>query len=135
MATPKIKLKLPSWMALLYITLSLITIPWTIALDRNLPPVHIFTNWNTAWAGLDLGITVALLLTGILALKKSVWVIMAACITGSFLLVDAWFDMASAGSGRRFMSALMLAVLIELPLAFLSFSLARKATKRNISNI
>ncbi len=128
----KIKLRIPSWAAKLYISLSLITIPWTIYLDYNLPVRHVFHHWDVAWVGLDAALIIMLLLTGLLASRKSLWVVITAVTTGSLLIIDAWFDVLGASAGKRFLIALVLACLIELPLAFISYSLAYRAIIKNI---
>jgi hypothetical protein len=126
-----IKLRLPSWAPKAYTIFALVLVPWTIYLGLSLPRHHLSTHWDISWTGLDIGLVLSLLLTGILARIKSVWVIISASTTGSLIMVDAWFDVMSE-HGSSFHQALILAFLIEIPLALMSFYLAFHALDRNL---
>ena len=130
MDNPKVHLKIPAWAAVLYIAGSTVVLPWTIYLDQSLPTHHLFRHWDIAWVGLDVGLFISLLLTGILAFKRSLYLILAAMATGSLLLVDAWFDMMGAHPGRELVGAILAAILLELPLTALSFYLAFHALQK-----
>lgn len=120
----KVELEIPAWAAGLYSALSIILVPWTIYLGVSLPAHHLSNHWDASWVGLDSAIVVALLATGILAARKSRLVVLSAAALASFLLVDAWFDIMSERSPGRIQEAIILAVLVELPLAFISYRLA-----------
>lgn len=135
MAAPKLHkdtiiLQIPTWAARLYIGAAALLIPWTIYLAWSLPSQHISTHWDVSWAGVDIALILSFLLTGIFALVRSMWVVIAASSTGSFLLVDAWFDIMSEHGGKLFHEALASAVVLEVPLALLSYYLAAHALKR-----
>lgn len=104
--------------------------PWTIYLDQNLPTRHLFRHWDVAWVGLDIGLIISLLATGILTYRKSLWVVIAAVATSSLLIVDAWFDVMGAHPGRELHQAILAAALLELPLAAISFRLAYKVLRK-----
>jgi hypothetical protein len=120
----KVRIEVPAWAAVLYILGSIIVLPWTIYLDQSLPTRHLFRHWDIAWVGLDIGLLISLLATGILAYRKSLWVAFASVMTGTFLIIDAWFDVMGAHPGRELAQAVLAAILLELPLAALSFRLA-----------
>ena len=127
----KVKINIPAWAATIYILISIGLIPWTIYLGFALPTRHLAHNWDITWVGLDIALIIALLVTGLLARLKSIYMIMAASVTGALFLTDAWFDilgyrMGSFGFGK----ALVMAVFGELPMAFLSFLLAIHALRR-----
>jgi hypothetical protein len=124
-----IRLRLPKWAPPIYIILAIILLPWTIYLGLTLPRHHLSTHWDISWTGLDIGLLISLLMTGILARVKSIWVIISASATGTLLLVDAWFDIMSE-HGESFHQALAVGILIEIPLALMSFYLAFHATER-----
>lgn len=130
MKYPKVNHKIPAGAAIFYILGSLIIIPWTIYLDQSLPTRHLYKHWDIAWVGLDIGLLASLLLTGILAYMKSLWVAIAAASTGSLLLVDAWFDVMGAHSGSELDQAVFAAILLELPLAAISFNLANNVLRK-----
>lgn len=134
MNSPKLQLKIPNWAATLYILGSVVVLPWTFYLDQNLPTHHLFRHWDVAWVGLDICLIISLFLTGILAFRKSLRVILAFTSTASFLLVDAWFDVMGAHPGRELTKAIFAAVLLELPLAVLSFCLAYKTLQKAFTN-
>lgn len=118
-------LNVPSWAATLYILISIGLIPWTIYLGFRLPTHHTTHNWDVAWVGLDIGLVLTLLATGILAKLHSLYTIIVAVIAGTLLLADAWFDITGYRIGSRgFDEALLMAIFGELPLALMSFTLA-----------
>ena len=57
-------------------------------------------------------------------LKRSPLVTIVASVAGTALLCDAWFDLVTARPGREFYSALLFALVAELPLAALCFWIA-----------
>jgi hypothetical protein len=129
MARHKIENPIPSWAAKVYIAFSLILLPWSIYLGTSLPRYHLSAHWDVSWTGLDVGIIVALVLTGLFAYLKSHWIIISASSVGSLLLVDAWFDVMSERRGLQLHEAVLLAVFIEIPLAITSYRIAYIALK------
>lgn len=111
--------------------MAVVLLPWTIFLGLTLPRRHLSTHWDISWTGLDIGLIVALVSTGLFAYFRSIWVVITSATTGSLLLVDAWFDVMSERSGSDFHQALVLAFLFELPLASLSYYLASHALYHN----
>jgi|SRR5579884_718656 len=134
MDSPKIHHNIPAWAAILYILGSIVILPWTIFLDQSLPAHHLFRHWDIAWVGLDIGLIVSLLSTGVLAYRESLWVVFAAVSTGSLLIVDAWFDVMGAHAGRELIEACIAAALLELPLAAMSFRLASNVLRKAYYN-
>jgi len=121
---PKVRFTVSAWKALLYIIGAIVIIPWTIYLSQSLPTRHTFRNWDVAWVGLDVVLVLSLLVTGILAYIKSLYTAIAASTTGSLLVIDAWFDVTGAHKGWELHEAISAAILLEIPLACLSFHLA-----------
>jgi hypothetical protein len=117
---------IPNWAPTVYGLLAVITIPWTFYLAVTLPTRHIAHHWDVAWVGLDSGLIIMLTATAISAYIKSRWVSIAATATTTLLIVDAWFDVWTARSGNGLISALVLALCIELPLAIITGTLAFK---------
>jgi hypothetical protein len=106
----------PRWVAPVFAVLGLATIPWTAYLSVTLPQHMRTHNYRVSWVGFDLLLVVALLVTAYLAWRARPLVgLMAAC-TATLLVVDAWFDVTSAGRAGV-TTAVLSAVLIELPLA------------------
>jgi len=124
-------LRIPSWAANIYIMLAVVLLPWTIYLGLTLPERHLSHNWDVSWTGLDIGLFVALLATGLFAYLRSIWIVISAATAGSLLLVDAWFDVMSEHSGVQFHQAMLLAFVFELPLALMSYYLSIHALHHN----
>lgn len=127
---PKVTVHRPSVLAFIYVVGAVLAIPWTSYLGYSLPTHHLFKHWDIAWVGLDIAILVSMLSTGILAFKKSLWVVIGASVTGTLLTLDAWFDLNGAQPGHELLQATGAATLIEIPLAILSFRLAYKTLVR-----
>jgi hypothetical protein len=107
-----------------FVGLALILVPWTVYLGFALPMRHLSAHWDISWVGLDAAEAAALFATGWLAYRHSRWTATVAPIAGTLLLVDAWFDVLSARASGKFYEALALALVIELPLAIISFYMA-----------
>ncbi len=104
------------WAGPLFALFSLILLPWTIYLGASLPSRQLSPNYDTAWAGFDAILMVALAATAYFALRRSRYLSTAATATATLLLVDAWFDVLTTPADQQAQS-ILLAVVIELPLA------------------
>jgi hypothetical protein len=91
-------------------------VPWLFLLSASLPHTTRVSGWSTAWVGLDVLEGLALVGTGLLVLRRDPRVSPVAAVAASLLLVDAWFDVTTAGSGRELALAVGMAVLVELPI-------------------
>jgi hypothetical protein len=121
---------LPRWVAAVYGFLALVTIPWTIYLGITLPTRHLSTHWDIAWVGLDVTIVAMLVLNAVYSYRESKWLVMSATATTTLLLTDAWFDLVTARSGKAVAATAASAVLIEIPLALLTFIVALRIVNR-----
>lgn len=121
----------PGWVAPVYLALVALLLPWTVYLGLSLPDRTTAAHWDAAWVGLDVMEVIALGLTAWFAYRRSTWVELTAAVTGTLLIVDAWFDVTTAQGTTELVQAIVTAVVIELPLAGLSFWLARNAEQAN----
>lgn len=110
-----------------FVALALFLIPWAFWLSRTLPATHTARHWDLAWAGFDAALAFALASTALSAIRHSPWLAAGASATGTLLVVDAWFDVLTAQGGGELAVAATEAVLVELPLAALSFWIVRDA--------
>jgi hypothetical protein len=110
----------------LFVALSVLLVPWTVFIAVALPSRQLSSNYDVAWAGFDVLLCGGLAATGYFALRRSQWLPEAATATATMLVVDAWFDLTTAPSGRDLVAAIVLAALVELPLAALCLVLARR---------
>ena len=104
-------------------------IPWVFWLSQTLPATHTARHWALAWAGFDTALAFGLASTALSAIRHSPWLVAAASATGTLLVVDAWFDVLTAQGGGELTVAAAEAVLVELPLAALSFWIVRDAER------
>jgi hypothetical protein len=95
-------------------------IPWIVFLGVTLPHRYIANHWTLAWAGFDLALLGALAATARAAWRRRQVVIMAALVTGTMLVLDAWFDIITSTTHDLIISVVT-AVFGELPLAALAF--------------
>ena len=92
-------------------------LPWMAVLWTALPDTYAAQNWRLAWVGFDGLEALGLLTTAWLVRQGDHRASLAAIGTATLLLVDAWFDVATAGDDVVF--SLVLALLLEMPLAAL----------------
>lgn len=70
---------------------------------------------------------IGLAATGWLVLRRDIRLTMAASATAALLVADAWFDMATAQPKWSYLQAIVLALVVELPLAGFCAWLAHSA--------
>lgn len=107
----------PRWAGWLVIAAGIAMLPWIAGLGFVLPTSHEAAHYGASWIGFDLGLCAMLLRTGWLAQRGREHIELSAAITGTLLLVDAWFDVVTADSRGELVFALVLALCTELPLA------------------
>jgi hypothetical protein len=105
-------------------------LPWTIWLSSDLPPHHVTERWDLAWSGFDTGLAVLFIATAVAAYLRSPWVAALAAATGALLVTDAWFDVVLESHAEAMRTAILLAVLVELPAAAVCFWVAYRAERR-----
>jgi hypothetical protein len=108
---------------------ALILFPWSVYLSYSLPSRHLTPHWDAAWAGFDLLMAFSAITTLVLLVSRSAYVAIAASVTATFLLCDAWFDMITSRPGSELTQSVLFAVFAELPIAALCLWLARDADK------
>jgi hypothetical protein len=108
--------RLVRWAGPAFLLFSVALVPWTVYLGYTLPDRQLSSHYNIAWVGFDVILLVVLAATGIFALRRSLYLAMAATAAATLLVIDAWFDVMTS-PGSQFLESLATAVLIELPLA------------------
>jgi hypothetical protein len=101
-------------------------VPWLVLLSITLPPRYVAARWGATWVGFDIALIVCMSLTAWLAWQRRQALILAAVVTGTLLICDAWFDVLTANSTVDLISSLAAAALLELPMAALLFALAHR---------
>jgi hypothetical protein len=97
-------------------------IPWIVVLGLTLPRRYVANHWAVAWVGFDVALLFALALTAWAAWRRRQIVIACALVTGTMLVVDAWFDLVTDSSTRDLVISAITAAFGELPLAALAFA-------------
>ena len=101
----------------LLLAAGLAPVPWLAVLWTTLPDLYPAQHWRVAWVGFD-ALEIAGLLTAALLVRRSDHrAPLASIATAVMLLVDAWFDVMTAG--HSVVISLALACTLELPLAAL----------------
>jgi hypothetical protein len=86
---------------------AVILLPWIAYLAVTLPPSVSARHWPLVWIGLDSAMAIGLAATGVLAFRRDRRVAFAAASTATVLLMDGWFDVCTASSGRSLTFALI----------------------------
>lgn len=121
------------WPARALIAAGLAMIPWLFVLAVRLPSSTRAQHWSTAWVGLDTIEALGLVTTGVLVRLRDERRCLAAAATATSLLIDAWFDVTTSAPGTDHRMALLLAVFLEMPIAFLCAALAVRTFPRSES--
>ena len=119
----------PRWVAPLFAAGALVLVPWIVYLGLALPERSTDQHYNLAWVGFDVLLLFAMTRTALLAWKGRRQVQLPAAATATLLLVDAWFDVLTSDGAWALTQALLLAFLLELPIAFLAVWIARNVDK------
>lgn len=107
----------PRWIGWLVVAVGALMLPWIAGLAFTLPTRHEAAHYGASWIGFDLALSGMLLRTGWLAQKGREHIELSAAMTGTLLLVDAWFDVVTADTDRELALALAFALGGEIPLA------------------
>ena len=118
--------RIAPWVGPAFVAMAVILLPWIIYLRVTLPTQEIASHYRTAWVGFDAILFSQLARTGIYAFRKREreQVRLHAAVCATLLTVDAWFDVTTSPKSDLPVS-IALAALIELPLAFVCWQLAR----------
>ncbi|MGN6251632.1 MAG: hypothetical protein ACTHNS_07450 [Marmoricola sp.] len=106
---------------------AVVLVPWAVHLADTLPDRAVSRHYAAAWTGFDVMLFVALGTTAILVLRRSLLMGAAGTWSAALLVADAWFDVMTAPTRSELVEALLLAVLVELPLAALCLWVLRRA--------
>lgn len=115
---------MPPWIALAFLFCAVVLIPWAALLFLTLPRHYGANHWWLAWGGFDVALGASLAATAVATLRRSPFGEVAAAVTGTLLLCDAWFDVLTSRGTSDVVQAVVSALLIELPLAVVCFWIA-----------
>jgi hypothetical protein len=98
-------------------------------LGWKLPPHYVAGHWALAWVGLDVAEVSMLLGAAWAAWRQRAVLIVFSIAAATMFLLDAWFDVTTAGRGGELQSV-TLAVFVEVPSALVLLWVARRAAVR-----
>jgi hypothetical protein len=107
------------WRLALMVVCLVTLIPWIVYLANTLPDHYVARNWVATWVGFDVLLLVMLTATAITGWRRRQLLFPTAFASGVLLVCDAWFDVMTSHHGRDLIEALLSALVIELPLAFI----------------
>ncbi|MFJ6833140.1 hypothetical protein [Streptomyces sp. NPDC091209] len=116
--------RLVGWAGWLLVVCGLALLPWLYVLATGLPDTASAAHWPVTWVGLDTLEAASLIVTGVLAVRDDRRHPLAATMTATLLVIDAWFDTTTAAAGSDLAAAATMALCAELPLAALCVWLA-----------
>ena len=121
----------PWWVGPAFAVLAVGTVPWVVYLAVTLPAHATFHHYRGVWVGFDLALIGVLATTAVLAWRGRPQVTMAATATATatMLFVDAWFDVLTTPRGRDLLVSVVLAAVVELPLAMICLWIALRASQ------
>jgi hypothetical protein len=119
----------PRWVAPLAAVCAVGLVPWIIYLALALPSHARAAHYDVAWVGFDIAMLFALVSLAYCALRRSPLTELAASVTATMLVSDAWFDVVTTSKSDEMIFAILSAVCIELPLAALCVWVAVNAER------
>jgi hypothetical protein len=108
---------------------------WIGVLAVTLPRVYHTGAWRGAWVGFDVGLLAAFAATGWAAWRRRQVLIVCLVVLATLLVCDAWFDVVLDIDTSGFVTSLLSALLLELPLATLAILMARRLLRLTIGQI
>jgi hypothetical protein len=108
---------------------------WIAVLAVTLPGFYHTGSWRGAWVGFDIGLLAAFAATGWAAWRRRQLLIICLVVLATLLLCDAWFDVVLDVKTPGFLTSLLSALLVEVPLAILAILMARRLVRRTIEQV
>ncbi|HYZ55583.1 MAG TPA: hypothetical protein VE733_19050 [Streptosporangiaceae bacterium] len=111
---------------LIFIGCCVVLAGWIVVLELTLPRHYTASHWRGAWVGFDVALLAAFAATAWASWRERQVLVMCLTVTGTLLCCDAWFDLVLDIGTPAFPMSVASAVIVELPLAFMLFSAARR---------
>ncbi len=108
---------------------------WIGYLAVSLPAFYRAGSWRGAWVGFDLALLGAFATTGWAAWRRRQILIICLIVLATLLLCDAWFDVVLDERTAGFLSALLSALLVEVPIAVIAVFVARRLLRLAICQV
>ena len=108
---------------------------WIGYLAVSLPAFYRAGSWRGAWVGFDIAELVAFAITGWAAWRRRQVLIMCLIVLATLLLCDAWFDVVLDSRTAGFLSSLLSALLVEVPIAVIAIVVARRLLRITVGQV
>jgi hypothetical protein len=99
---------------------------WTGLLAATLPHDYRAGGWRGTWVGFDIALLATFAATGWAAWRRRQVLIICLVVLATLLCCDAWFDVVLDAHTSGFKVSLVTALVVELPLALLAATAARR---------
>ena len=119
---------LPRWVLVFYLGGAIVLIPWIVLMFTVPDVVNVSPHGTLVWGGFDCFLVLGFARTAFNLIRRSPRGAVTAAMTGTMLLIDAWFDVLTTHRGGELLSILM-AVFAEIPCALICFYVSRRITK------
>lgn len=116
---------LPRWVVAFFLGGAVVLIPWIVLMFTVPDAVNVPRHWELVWGGFDCFLVLGFAVTAFRLITRSPRGAVTAAMTGTMLLVDAWFDVLTTHRGGQVISILM-AVFAEIPCAVICFYVSRR---------
>jgi hypothetical protein len=108
---------------------------WIGVLAVTLPWRYRAGGWSAAWVGFDVALLLMFAATAWAAWRRRQVLILCLVVLAAFLCCDAWFDVTLDWGTPGFMASLLLALLVELPLAAVAMIGARRLLRLTLGRM
>jgi len=116
---------LPRWVVAFFLGGAVVLIPWIVLMFTVPQVVNVTQRWEVVWGGFDCFLVLGFAVTAFRLITRSPRGAVTAAMTGTMLLIDAWFDVLTTHRGGLVVSILM-AVFAEIPCAVICFYVSRR---------
>ncbi|HUZ36846.1 MAG TPA: hypothetical protein VMV17_10995 [Streptosporangiaceae bacterium] len=114
---------------------ALILAAWIGVLAVTLPWRYRAGGWSAAWVGFDVVLLLVFAATAWAAWRRRQILILCLVVLATLLCCDAWFDTTLDWGTRGFMLSLVLALVVELPVALVALVGARRLLRLTVGRM
>lgn len=116
---------IPRWAVAFFLGGAVVLIPWIVLMFTVPRAVNVPRHWVLVWGGFDCFLVLGFAVTAFRLITRSPRGAVTSAMTGTMLLIDAWFDVLTTHRGGQVVSILM-AVFAEIPCAMICFYVSRR---------
>ena len=95
--------------------------PWIVYLAVSLPDQHDSEQWKLVWVGFDIALLACLVAAGWLGARRRRRAVPVLVANATLMLCDAWFDVMLSWHAADWWTSVVMAVVVEVPLAVFLF--------------